>query len=100
MPEVMLDYCFVRRSGEEEKVTILLAKDRESRAMRAWVMRSKATCTKEAAARAAEGIHSFGHKGRLLVKTDNEPALTALREEVGKLLENGIIPVRPPEKES
>ena len=39
VPEVMLDYAFVRRNDETETATILLLKDRDSRAMRAWVMR-------------------------------------------------------------
>ena len=42
----------------------------------------------------------MGTKGVLLIKTDNEPALKALREEVTRKLENGIIPVAPPVKES
>ena len=39
VPEVMLDYAFVRREEEAETVTVLVAKDRESRALRAWTMR-------------------------------------------------------------
>ena len=34
VPEVHLDYCFVRRSGETELLTILVAKHRKSRAVR------------------------------------------------------------------
>ena len=41
VPEVMMDYAFVRRADEAETATILLLKDRESRSMRAWVMRYK-----------------------------------------------------------
>ena len=52
VPEVMLDYAFVRRAAEEETLTILVMKDRESRAMRAWVMRHKGVCLEEAGERA------------------------------------------------
>ena len=81
VPEVMLDYAFVRRADETETVTVLVAKDRESRALRAWTMRYKGVSTEEAAARATEGIKAFGHR-KILIKVDNEPALKALRDEV------------------
>ena len=98
--EVMLDYAFVRRQGETETMTVLLAKDRDSRAMRAWTMRHKGVSLEEAAQRAAEGIKSFGRTSKILIKVDNEPALKSLREEVIKKLELGAIPVAPPAKES
>ena len=100
VPEVMLDYAFVRRDDETERATILICKDRESRAIRAWVMRYKGASEEEACDRACEGIKSFGHKGRLLIKVDNEPATLALREVSMTRLENGVIPVKPPEHES
>ena len=48
VPEIFLDYAFVRREDETKTATILLMKDRESRAIRASVMRSKGTCQEEA----------------------------------------------------
>ena len=54
VPEVMLDYAFVRRGEETETTTILIAKDRDSRAIRAWVMRHKGVCLEEAGERAAD----------------------------------------------
>ncbi len=94
----MLDYAFVRRDDETETIAILLAKDRDSRAMRAWVMRHKGACLEEAGERATEGIAIFGHE-KILIKTDNEAALTALRDEATRRLEAGAIPVAPPEGE-
>ena len=41
VPEVHLDYCYLRRASEEHTVTVLVVKDRWSRAVRAWVMRRK-----------------------------------------------------------
>ena len=37
-PKILVDYCFVRRDDETETVTILLMKDRYSRANQAWVV--------------------------------------------------------------
>ena len=100
VPEVMLDYAFVRRQDETETLTILIAKDRGSRAIRAWAMRFKGVCMEEAASRAAEGIKAFGHNEKILIKVDNEPALKALRDEVITKLPHGVIPVAPPARES
>eukprot|EP00974_Lingulodinium_polyedra_P048493 4656929-Lingulodinium_polyedra.AAC.1 len=100
VPTVSLDYAFVRRADEESALTILLAKDRESKAVRAWVMRRKGACLEEASERALEGIQSFGHQQKIIVKVDNEPALKALRSEVMRKLDAGAIPEEPPAGES
>jgi hypothetical protein len=100
VPEVMLDYAFVRRKDETETVTILLMKDRESRAVRAWTMRNKGVCYEEAALRAVEGLKAFGHPSKILIKVDNEKSLKALRDEVLRLLGQQAVPVVPPTHES
>ena len=43
--------------------------------------------------RALLGLRSFGHRGRVLIKTDNEPAVLSLKEEMMMRLEVGVIPV-------
>ena len=55
VPEVALDYAFVRRQEEDDTLTVLVAKDRDSRALRAWVMRHKGASEEEAVERIAEG---------------------------------------------
>jgi hypothetical protein len=60
VPEVLMDYAFVRRRDETQTMTVLILKDRESRAVRAWTMRNKGVCFEEAAFRAVEGIKAFG----------------------------------------
>ena len=77
-----------------------MIKDRESRAIRASVMQHKGACNDEASERAAEAIRSFGHKTKLLIKTDNEPALIALRTETICKLEQQVLCVAPPAGES
>ena len=39
------------------------------------------------------GLRSSGHRGRVLIKTDNEPAVLSLKEEMMMRLEVGVIPV-------
>ena len=102
VPEVGFDYAFVRREAEEETVTLLVMKDRDSRAIRAWVVPVKGVGADMAHAvqRAVEGVHELGHRGPVVVKTDNEAALLALREAIMAELHEGAIPVQPVPGES
>ena len=54
----------------------------------------------EAAEVAKYGITRLGHRGPIIIKADNEPALVALREQVMANLPGGAIPQEPPEGES
>ena len=42
--------------------------------------------------RAVEGLRSFGHRGRVAIKANNEPAILALKEEIMRRPEVGAIP--------
>ena len=53
--EVALDYCFIRRRDETEAQTVLILKDRASRALRAWQLRNKGVQSEEPAEFAVEG---------------------------------------------
>ena len=100
VPEVGMDYAFVRRTDEEETLTLLVMKDRGSRAVRAWVVPHKGADLETAVERAADGVRELGHRGQIVLKTDNEPALMALREAVMAKLPGGAIPIQPPPGES
>ena len=102
VPEVGFDYAFVRRESEEETATLLVMKDRDSRAIRAWVVPVKGVGSDmaHAVSRAVEGVHELGHRGPVVVKTDNEAALLALREATMAQMHEGAIPVQPVPGES
>ena len=73
--EVLTDYCFVWREDETEVTTILVLKERQSRAIQAWVVPNRSTLLEEGAAaeRAAEGVRRFGLRDKVILKTDNDP---------------------------
>ncbi len=100
VPEVCFDYAFVRRQGEEECITMLVMRDRGTRALRAWVVPEKGPSLEDSVTKAAEGVLHLGYRGRVLIKCDNEPAMTAFRTALMTKLPEGAIPVAPPAGES
>ena len=63
VPEIMFDYGFIRRDDEAETITILMMKDRQSRAVRAWVVPHKGADLEGTVDRAAQGITDMGTRG-------------------------------------
>ena len=94
------DYAFVRRDDEEEVVTLLVMKDRDSKALRGWVLERKGADMEENVDRAVVGIRELGYRGRVLIRTDGEPALVALRDAIVAALPDGATPVKTPVAES
>ena len=95
VPEIGMDYCFLRKSDCEDKITVLVQKDRESRAIRSQVVGSKGVVKDEAIDAALRGVREFGHLGKVILKADGEPAIKALKEEVLRRLECGGFSTRP-----
>ena len=95
VPEVCFDYAFVRRDGEEEVITLLVMRDRGSRALRVWVVPEKGPSMEDTVLKAVGGVMHLGYRGRVLIKCDNEPAMLALREAIMAKLPEGAIPVAP-----
>jgi hypothetical protein len=100
VPEVAFDYAFVRRDDEEEVATLLVMRDRDSKAVRAWVLPHKGADLVETVDRAVSGVRELGYRGRVLIRCDGEPALTALRDAIIKGLPDGATPVKTPVGES
>ena len=67
IPEVAFDYAFVRRDDEEEVVTLLVMHDRDSKALRGWVLERKGADMDENLDRAVAGIRELGYRGRVLI---------------------------------
>ena len=92
VPEVGTDYCFLRRAESDDKITVLLQKDRDSRAQ---VLESKGVACEEAVEAALRGINKFGHRGKIILKADGEPALKALREQILRRMNGGGLAAQP-----
>jgi hypothetical protein len=97
---VAFDYAFVRRDDEEEVVTLLVMRDRDSKALRGWVLERKGADMHENVDRAVAGVRELGYRGRVLIRTDGENALTALRDAIIQALPEGATPIKTPVGES
>ena len=102
VPELGMDYCFVRREDEEEVVTVIVIKDRGSRAIRATRVLQKGAESESEVVRVVECIRSFGHRGKVVLKSDGEPAILALKEAIARRLPEGAVTLEsaPTESES
>jgi hypothetical protein len=100
VPEVAFDYAYVRRDDEEETVTLLVMRDRDSKALRAWVLERKGVDMEATVDRAVAGIRELGYRGRVLIRCDGEPALVALRNAITAALPDGATPLTTPVGES
>ncbi len=94
------DYAYVHRDDDEELATLLVMRDRDTRATRAWVLQHKGADLVETVDRAVEGIRQLGYSGRVLIRTDGEPALVSLRNAIIKGLPDGATPISTPVGES
>ena len=94
--QVGMDYVSIRRRIEEETATSAIIKDRDSRAIRAHALRYKDTCLEIAFLKAVEASPCYGYNEKVTIKTDNEPALLDIRNEVIAKLPHGVLPLKPP----
>ena len=95
VPSVHFDYAFVSKAEDEKSLVILITKDRDSRIVMADVVSRKGLVVEEPAQQATDNVLRLGHRGRVIVRCDNEPALLALREAVMQKLKRTSIPEAP-----
>eukprot|EP00969_Alexandrium_andersonii_P218435 9648706-Alexandrium_andersonii.AAC.1 len=74
-----MGYAFCRRRGEDQLTALLVIKRRQSRAVRCWAVPAKGALDVAAAEIAERGIREFGITGEVILKSDNEEAINALR---------------------
>eukprot|EP00969_Alexandrium_andersonii_P120349 5320456-Alexandrium_andersonii.AAC.1 len=81
-----MDYCFLYKDTSRGSLTVLVLKDRDSRAIIAHPVLRKGRLHSDTVEQAAESIRRLGHRGRVLLNTDNELALIDLKQGVADAL--------------
>ena len=96
VPEIGMDYCFLTKDAGSATLTVLVMKDRDSRAILAHPVLCKGRGQEETIQQAVESISRLGHRAKLLLKTDNEPALVDLRRGIASALGLQVVEESPP----
>eukprot|EP00969_Alexandrium_andersonii_P049691 2180956-Alexandrium_andersonii.AAC.1 len=91
-----MDDCFLTKDGSDASLAVLVIKDRDSRPTLARPVLRKGRLRDDAVDQAAASIRRLGHHQRVLLKTDNEPALVDLRRVVAVRLGVQIVLESPP----
>ena len=100
LPEVHLDYAFLRRADSEVLAKLVVLKALPSRAMQAWVVPCKGLGDQASAERVLRGIRAMGIRPPCVLKCDGEASVEALREAVMVRMGEGAVPQGPPAGES
>ena len=83
-PEFHFDYCFLRNRPGGDQAKTVVGKERMSQGFVAHVVPSKGTGAEWVAQQLARDIRKFGCHGRVLIKTDGEPAIKSLARDVAR----------------
>jgi hypothetical protein len=85
VPEVCMDYCFLREKAGEDYTVVLVGKDRETKLIMAHVVPCKGAEIDWVAEQVCRDLKKFGIKGDVNFKTDQEPALVDLVNKICSL---------------
>ena len=85
VPEVHFDYCFPRSQAGGEYIVVLVARDREMRMTFAHVVPIKGGELDWISEQVARDLLKLGHHGNLILRSDQEPAITDVLNRVAKL---------------
>eukprot|EP00969_Alexandrium_andersonii_P192617 8509006-Alexandrium_andersonii.AAC.1 len=92
-------YCFLTKDASETSLTVLVLKDRDSRAILARPALCKGRLREDTADRAVSSIRRLGRRRKVLLKTGSEPALVDLRAGVAEKLGLRAVTEAPPAHE-
>ena len=82
VPEVHLDYCFIREAAGKDYSVVLVGKDRETKLILAHVVPFKGGDTEWVSEQVCRDLQKFGIRGDVVFKTDQEPALVDLVKQI------------------
>ena len=84
MPVIGLDYCFLRNTAADGYISVLVGRDKATKAVFAHVVPCKGSETDLVCDQVCRDIRKLGHHGRVILKSDQEPAIVDFLQEVAK----------------
>ena len=98
LPTLALDYGFLGEA-DRKKMTSLVIRDGRPSAIHGFLVSQKGVSDERVARRIANWIDRLGYR-RAVIKSDQEPAIEALRNEISKLCIAELVPEFSPVKDS
>ena len=98
MPEVSIDYAFLKDEPGGESLTIVVIKCQGTKAIMAHPVMCKGRSTQDAVDDCVGSIKDLGYS-RLIIKCDQEPALVDLRQGIIDAREFEVIPEHSPARD-
>ena len=83
-PEVHWDYCFLRNRPGDPSVPVSVGEDRKTRCFIAHVVPGKGAKTEWIPIQLARDLRKMGYFGRVVVRSDGEPAIKDLMVELAR----------------
>ena len=99
VPELAIDYAFMRDSEDADRLTIVIMKDRDSKAVFSDMVEVKGQGISGTIQRIADNISRLGYK-KVILKSDQEPALIDLINGIIEYRDDPTIPEHSPVGES
>ena len=85
LPEIHIDFCFPGSRVGGDALTVVVARERDSKMLLSEVVPTKGSVGKFAATRVGAFIREIGYGGApIIIRTDQEPACTALVNDIIK----------------
>ena len=81
VPHMVVDYCFLGDKEDEETLVVQVARDLDSKFLFSHAVPRKGLAHVHGAEELIKDIDDLGY-GKMILKTDNEPAMKTLQEEV------------------
>ena len=79
-----MDYCFMRPCTAAASCTVIVAKDHVTRLLCAHAVPRKGAAVDWVTQQVARDIQRMGHHGRIVLRSDQEPALVDLANHVAR----------------
>ena len=96
IPEIVFDYVFLATADDEETIPIQVARDRRTQMIFAHVVPRKGMISQHGADAMEKDIEKLGYK-EIILKSDGEPAIKSVQEEVKRRRgDNTILENSPP----
>merc|ERR1712240_2189 len=90
IPEIVFDYVFLASAEDEETIPIQVARDRRTQMLFAHVVPRKGMVCQHGADAMEKDIETLGYK-EIILKSDGEPAIRSVQEEVKRRRKDNTI---------